>query len=600
MKKPAVDLARLGAAMKKDRLTLRYYREERVEAVRQFAGAHWAEEGTRQQVPVNLLALYTKIIRRSLIAKNPRLMLSTFDGNMKPMVHAMETWANQQIEAVHLEEALVRWVLDALFSIGIIKVALATPVESAREAFTLPAGQPFAEGVDLDDFCCDMHARDFRSLGYIAHRLRVPYEAVKHSPIYDRSRLQVSPQPDDFYNLEGDERISVLGRGFYSNQEEYEDYVNLWEIYLPRQRLIVTAAEDYLTGLAGTPLRVQKWLGPDTGPYHILAFGEVPGNLMPKGPIQDLVDLHRLVNNIYRKMGRQAERQKEVLLVQGGALEDGARIQQASDGEIVRNDNPDRAKVAMFGGVNQQLLQFGIHLKDVNSYVAGGLDLMGGLSPEAKTLGQERMLAENSSATVAELQDLTTNGTARVLSALCWYWWHDPFLEMETVHELPGLADMHIRRSVTPQQRQRMPFEKLQVRVDPYSMKHQTPDSAAAKLLQFVQQVYLPMAQLAIQQGVVLDLQSLLAKLGRYWDMPDLKEILTLQEPPQPQPDQGGAGQPEVPGQPGVNPPAETTRNYVRRSLGGDTASNREATMANMTGGMQQRNGQSQLAGGVS
>lgn len=574
------DLARLGAALKKDRLVLRYYREERTEAVRQFAGAHWAEEGTRRTVPVNLIALYTKIVRRSLIAKNPRFMLSTFDRRNQPIVHAMQAWINKEVEAIHLYKTLARWVLDALFSVGIIKVALSTPADSAKVGWRLDAGLPFAAVVDLDDFAFDTHAHDLMEAGYLGHRFRVPLAAVKDSPVYfKKPREQLVPAVDDFYNLEGDERISVLGKGFYSNVEEFEEHVNLWEIYIPRRKLVVTVAEDSLTGLSGEALRIQKWLGPDEGPYHFLGFGDVPGNAMPKGPIQDLRDLHDQINDVYRKLGRQSQRQKEVLLVQGGAMEDGSRIQQASDGEIVRNDNPDRAKAAMFGGVNQMLLQYGVHLKDLNSYVAGGLDLMGGLSPEAKTLGQEKMLAENSSATMAELQDLTTDGVARVGRGLCWYWWHDPNREMRTIHKLPGLADLHITRRVRPEDRARIHFEDLGLRVDPYSMRYQTPAARVQALNQVVQTVILPLAQLLQQQGIVFDVNAYLNKLAEYLDMPDLAEIVTMQEPPQEAPDQGGAGAGD---EPGVKPP-ETTRNYVRRSVGGTTPDTRAAGLAAAT-----------------
>ena len=77
---------------------LRRYREERREAVRAFVGHHWSEEGSTKRRPVNLIAQYVTIVGRSLIAKNPRVMLSTFDPTVKPTVKALEGWANKEIE----------------------------------------------------------------------------------------------------------------------------------------------------------------------------------------------------------------------------------------------------------------------------------------------------------------------------------------------------------------------------------------------------------------------------------------------------------------------------------------------------------------------
>src|SRR5205085_8976936 len=107
------------------------------------------------------------------------------------------------------------------------------------------------------------------------------------------------------------------------------------EVYLPRHRLVLTLSDDTVTGGAelgagsdGGSLRIQPWLGRDQGPYHILSFGTVPGNAMPKAPVQDLVDLHEAANSAYRKMIRAVGRLKEIAAVQGGATEDGSRTME--------------------------------------------------------------------------------------------------------------------------------------------------------------------------------------------------------------------------------------------------------------------------------
>src|SRR5260370_6344382 len=167
-----VDIDRLCLAMIRSRLMLRRFREERREMVRQYVGNHWSEEGTSEKVTVNLIGLYVSVVGRNLIAKNPRVMLSTFDRQNKPAVSAMQTWCNSEIVRMKMQNTLKRVVLDGLFSLGICKVALATPADSASVAWNLVAGQPFAERVDLDDFVFDMHARDFSECSFIGNRDR--------------------------------------------------------------------------------------------------------------------------------------------------------------------------------------------------------------------------------------------------------------------------------------------------------------------------------------------------------------------------------------------------------------------------------------------
>lgn len=555
--------------------------------VQQFVGRHWSEEAARLPVPVNLIGLYVKIMGRFLIAKNPRVMLGTFYQKDKATVDAMQSWCNKEIVAMDLQATLQRVVTDALFSIGICKVALATPAESAAAGWSLRAGQPFAERVDLDDFVFDIHARSFEEVSYIGHRYRVPLDVVREGREYDKSRKDLTASEDPLFNLEGDERISTLGRGFYGDQhQEVEDMVDLWEVYLPRHRLVYTLANDYLLGPNATgakPLRVQRWIGPDRGPYHIFSYGTVPGNCMPKGPIMDLVDLHEAANRGYRKLIRTMDRIKELGLVSKQGTEDGQRALEANDGDLIGvNDPKNFTQLVMGGAAAQTLLLLATNFKDLFDFMAGNLSLLSGGAPQAKTLGQDRMLQENANGTVADMQDETINKTAGVLRALCWYWHHDPISVRKSLHEIAGVSS--VPRAVTPTQRQQVPFEDMDIGVDPYSMQRQTPQQRMGLLNQVVQQTLMPLLSLLQQQGITFDVNKYLQKIARYQDMPDLAEIITIAEPPAPE---AGGGE-----KPGMAP--QTTRTYNRTDTGpgrtekGNTQNLMNTLMGVNPGGAQQ------------
>lgn len=588
-KSPDLNLPSLCEAIYHARRDLEVFRVERKQAVRQYVGGHWSMEGAPGKVPVNLISLYTNIVGRSLIPKEPRVMMSTFNQQAKPTVKAMQDWANLEIVKMGLDATLQRVVIDSLYSLGICKVALVDPAHSSLWGWNIPAGSAFAERVDLDDFVFDTHARDFREAAFIGHRYRVPLAAVKDDRMYSSARKDLQATEDSNYNREGDIRINTMQRGQNSWKREYEDMVDLWEIYLPRHGVVVTLAHDAVIGSVGgeggsgnpKPLREVDWIGPDEGPYHFLSLGIVPGNAMPKSPIQDLIDLHTVTNELYTKLMRQGERQKEVLAVQGQADVDGKRIMDANDGDIVRLDNPERTKVANFGGPNQSNLQLAIHLKDVFSYMAGNLDAMGGLSPQAKTLGQDKMLMESASRTVTDMQQTAINFVSGVCRALGWYWWHDPKKVMRVEHKVNGLPESAITRSVYPKGSggqlltRDADWDDLNLAVDPYSLQHSTPSQKLSSLMQVVQQVVLPMQPALQQAGVAFDIVKLLTIMGEWMNLPELADIVTIQQPPA-QPE--GPGEPEQPGM-----PASTSREYVRRSLGGDTADTRQKELANMT-----------------
>lgn len=601
MPKYEVDLNRLCTSMQSARMTLRFPRKARKDAVSHYAGSNWSEEN-RQRDPVNLLSLYVSVVGRNLIAKNPRVMLSTFDRDSKPAVKAMERWLNKEIIDMKFANTMRRVVQDALFSIGITKVALATPAESAVGAWNVDAGQPFVQRVDLDDFVFDIHARDFSECSFIGHRYRVPLSAVMDDKKnYKRGRKDLTASTDERFNQEGDERINVMFRGYYGNDEEIEDMVDLWEVYLPRHKLVLTLSEDCLTGAmapahGGEPeaLRTQKWIGPYCGPYHILGFKQVPGNIMPAGPIQDLIDLHIPLNQVMRKLIDQAWRQKDNTFISRGQEGDAGRILTSKDGEIIPVDNPEKIIKVSQGGPNPALFQFFMQLKDIFSWMAGNLDIMGGLSPQAKTAHQDAMLNENSSRGIADMQDTTITYTSSVLESMTWFHWHDPISVQNAPYSVPGLPNISRVQKIhpwnaQPQMDQRtgkmkmplkrsVPWDQLELRLDPYSMAHTTPQQRANDLDGMVKSIIIPMAQMLQQQGVQFDMNAYLEFVAKYRDMPDLSSILTMREPPKVEKATGSS-------ETGVQPAPETTT-HIRQNMPGRTRQGNDMMMQNALAGV--------------
>ena len=587
------ELDRLLMAMSRSRLVLRRYREERARAVRQYVGSHYSDDAVRQKVPMPLIQMYCEIIGSKLIAQNPRVMLGTFAKQNKSAVKAMEAWVNHAIPRMKFADTMQRVVLDALFSIGIAKVALASPANSSVFGWGLKAGEPFCERVSLDDFVFDVHARDFSQVDYIGHRYRVALDVVKRSTLYSSDRKTLSPTTDPLFNREGDERLNVLGRTTIagSDAEEFRDHVDLWEIYLPHTRRIITIADEESQGALGEgfdrrkPLRDQPWVGPPSGPYHVLSFGLVPDNPMPVGPVMHLIDLHEAANENLRKLMRQAANYKQVTFIQGGADEDGNRVLKADDGDIIRVDNPEAISQTQFRGPNADITQFMLALKELFSWTAGNLDIAGGLSPQSKTASQDEMLNQNSSSTIATKQERVINYTTDVISAMCWFWWYHPTGIMTTTTKLPGLPDAAIQRKVYPRgatQPNGLPFpnqrdanfEELDILVDPYSLQHTSPQQKLAAITQIVTQIIIPMQPLLQQQGIYFDVNAFLEHVAKYQNLPDLAEIVSIAEPPQ-----------EI-GEPGKSStemetpkPAETKRTYERTNRSERTESGTNQAM---------------------
>lgn len=572
-KAKSLDYHRLTEARRAARRVLERFRVDRKAAVERYAGPRWTGRSGKDYI--NLLGQFISIMTRRLIPKEPRVMLSTFDVESKPAVSAMETWANLEIERQGLAETFQKIVIDAFFSIGIAKICLTTPEDSALSGWAAPAGSAGLYRVDLDDFAYDHHANDFREAAWICHRYRMPLDIARENPRFDKKlRAALTRSNHERHNESGDERIGELGRGDEGYlEQDFSEYVDLWEYYLPRYQTIATFADD-----GDEPLEEKQWLGPETGPYEFLAFHWVPGNAFPVSPVSWLHNLHILVNNLYAKLARQAERQKSITAAQGAADADGKRVIDANDGEMIRVDNPQHIQQLMMGGPDQRNLAFYMMAAQEFDKHGGNLSLLGGLGAQSPTAKQDAMLNENAGGNLFDKQETANKFLTGCLKKLAWFWWHDPFKVMQTTYALPGMPDKSITRRLTPEQRPWAKWHEIDLRLDVYALQHQTPQGRVAAISSIIKELYMPLAPLAQQQGILLDLRVLFEKIGRYLDQPDLWELLSLVQPPQAQPGVPGG----TPGQQGMGGmPASTSREYVRESRPTRTQQGNEMNMMN-------------------
>lgn len=593
-----VDLAKLCEAIRSSRMVLEPFRVARLNAVRKYAGDQWSTETAFQKRPVNFLSLYVQIMTRSLISHDPRVMLSTKKKEHRAAVSAMEEWCNPEIVRMNLAEALSRGATDAIFGFHAMKVGLATPAESEKSGWSLQAGQPYACPIDLDDWCMDPHARSLHEMAWMGHRSRVLVDSITDSKLYNSVKAKkVQPNPDRQYNEPGDERISMLGRQWVSNDlDEAYDYCDLWEIYLPYEKMIVTMLSedggcphliDY-RGDENAPFAQREYVGPYCGPYHFLSLmPPVAGNAMPKGPIQDLIDMDEALNGLTQKLIEQAARQKEVLGYSGHSDSDVQRVVEARDGEAIRVDSIDKMKPMGFGGPHPANAVFSQQLWEMLNKVGGNVELLGGLGEQSKTATQDKMLNANAGASVKWMQQGMVKHTAKVIESLCWFWHHHPQKVMTSYHPIQGLANP-IERTITPRDRQKVPFESMEISVDPFSLQHSTPSEKMAFMNQIVTQVVTPLMPMMQQQGLGFDMSRFLELIAKFGNFPEMSEIITNLPDPPAAGEEGGGDAPAKPGQ--------TSRTYNRINQSEQTGSGQvkadlQAMMGAPKGGRPSNNG---------
>jgi len=557
------DIIRLSTAVKYSfGKALKPFRDHRLEAIREYVGRHYSDNGTSDRVPINLLELAVNIYLQRLASKAPNVDVSTKFKQLKDKADRFGIALNYLItEEIEFADALEMVVLDAVFSVGIMKVGINnTTVEVG--GILHDVAQAFADHISLDDWVHDMTVKRFEQAQFMGNRYQMPlWQAKELFP--DKADKLISVE-----RRRGQETDRDLSEGESSTIERFNEVVDLWDLWLPQENVVLTCQVDDATGGIAEVLNVVEWTGPEKGPYHFLSFSKVPNNTMPLAPAALWMDLHKLANELFRKLGRQAGRQKTVIGVRGGADADGNRILSANDGDMVRLDDPKAAQEYKFGGIDQESLGFLIMVKDLFAYLGGNLDALGGLGPQAETLGQDQLLTASASQRMQKMQNRTVGFTKRVIGDLGWYQWTDPTTEYAVTKRVPGL-DVAVEDVFGPMDReQASEFMRFNIKIQPYSMQNQTPEMKLMAIKEIFMNFLAPFAPQMAEQGITINFEGLLKLISDLGNLPELNELLDYANPQQQQ----------QPTQPPKQSPV-TTRKYERINRPGATRQGKDQIM---------------------
>lgn len=477
--------------------------QNRVHAVKQFVGMHYSDNGSERRVPTNFLELAVTIYLRLLATRAPRCIVKSKSLELVPFAADLEEVLNQIPGEIGLDRTLRRAVMEALFSMAVVKVGIGETNENAKIG-----DEPFVSLVQLDDYFVDMSARSWEEVQYEGNE-------------YWMDRQQIA----DFYgvSLDADEDSSIStggveqakSVGVNETAKTWSDRVLLRDVYLVREGRLVTYAVNSLKILRDVP-----WDGPEGTPYLKLWFEEVPGNLLPLSPVNTWRDLHELANSLFRKLAKQADSKKSVLAFQGGNDEEIQRFRDAADGDGIRYNGGKPEELAA-GGVDTGNLAFYIQVKDLYNIFAGNLDSLGGLSPQADTATQEKLISEASSARVQDMIDRTVDFAKAIFRRLAWYVWTDPIRERKVTKVASSDLGLAVDVNWTPETRDG-DFLDYNIDIDVFSMQDDSPATRIQKLLSVFERLVLPMQEQLMAQGAYIDMRRLLEYVGKNSNLPEL------------------------------------------------------------------------------
>jgi len=558
---------------------LRPFREKREKLIRQYVGSNYGiGGGSEREIIVNLMYQTAEAYMMTLAAQRPRVMVTSKYPELTWFGNYFEVALNNLVKEIRLEDTLRRSVLDAFFTIGVVKVYAADAglVQLEGEDEWVDPGKPYAENISLDDFVYDTRATAWQKIKFCLNKYRMPYSKFKDDPSFDK-KAKDSIRPDTrspyWHTQEGERPVRSMMTP-EGHEDEYEAMVDLMDVWLPRENQVVT----WPVVSPDVPLRVIDWNGPEGGPFHILSLAaDVPDHIMPISPAMNLAPLNDLINGLMRKQRRQAQRQKDIPFYQSGHHDDAKRIERASDGEWTRVDNPESVNVMKMGGVDQANQAFSISMQDMFDRMAGNLQLMAGLGPQSGTLGQDQLIKASNSKREANMQYRIVRFTTDICRDLGWLLWNDSMMKTEGSYKVGG-RDIPV--AWTPELREG-DWLDYNFEIEPYSMQYKSPSERLQGITNFISQIALPMQPMMQEYGGTIDIQELVEIYADLMDLPRLKQIIKFQEPKQDRP--GPQGQPP-------KQAAHTVRENIRTSVptGGTQESRNNVMQQVLLGGSPQ------------
>ena len=586
------ELIRLNVSIRASYTKLRPFREYRVDRLKHFVGPYFGDDGVGKRQYINFLELAVSIYTRLLAAKTPKVMITTPHQALKPFSIKLKLAVDHLLDEIQFINTLREVVMNAMFDIGVVKLGLNRSASVELGGYYHDIGQPYCDAVHLDDFFWDVTARKYEEVQYVGNKYRLTMNEIKNAGLYDPDVVSlIQPTSQGGESLFGSGSDDRFPEDKNTLDEEFDQSAELVDVWLPKRGLFLTLSlQESLP-----PLAQHEWDGPESGPYEILGFGDVPGSIMPLAPASLWFDMHTLTSSMFRKFAAQAQRQKTILAVQRDAVDDATKTLKAVDGEAVPMDQPGSAKELRYGGIDAATLAFFIQTKDLFSWAAGNLDTLGGLSTSAETLGQEQLMAATSSKRVADMQDRVINFTKRVVKQLAWYLWTDPMIKIPLVKPIPG-ADLALHFELTAEQLEG-DFLDYNIGIHPFSATHQTPASKIQTMDFLLEKLLGPFAPVLMQQGYVPNAEAIVRFYSEMTDTPELNEILTKLTPSQRQMSESDRG-PVTSGSMGK--PASTTRNYVRRNVPGVTRAGKDTSMIQSLLGQNQQPAEAARSGSMS
>lgn len=513
------------------------FRKSRLMFLRNYVGQYYdKEEGSVGTEAVNLIFNAIRTLVPNIVLNHPKHRIRSRYLAHKEYAELLELALNQQDKDLRIRDVYRRIIVDAIFSLGIMKTGLATSDSAIafNEHDHIDVGQIYTEAVDFDNWVVDPQSKEhmFRDAAFMGDRILVPRQQLLDSGLYKNQWIEKLPSAGD--RSQKDKRAHELSQRGIQQEDLYklQDEVEIVEVWVPGADAVLTVPgtrdlklKDYL--------RVEDYYGPDTGPYTLMALTPpVPGNPLPVPSVGVWNDLHTLANRMAKKIIDQAERQKDIIGYKRSAADDAESAMHAADGEAIAMDDPDGIRVHSFGG---QQSKNEVHMQHLTSWfnmMAANPEAVGGQRIDADSATEARILSENASIGLEDMRDMVYTAAQDESRKRAWYLHTDPFIELPLIRRnrveeppirtpagiFPGGTRVEEEQVFLTPEARAGDFLDFNFEIEPESMGRKDSNTRFAEAMDFAVKIMpaaLQAGQSALMLGIPFNVQAFIIRMAK-------------------------------------------------------------------------------------
>lgn len=424
---------------------LENFRAARLLHLRQYVGQYYDQShGLVGSEPLNLMFNAIRVLVPNIVSNFPKNKVTSRYLAYRDYSELLGLALMQNDKELNIRDIYRCALVDSFFAgIGIAKTGMCDSgtVLALDGDDQVDPGQIYTSNVDFDNWVMAPDARRIEESLFAGDKIKcVSRLALLESGLYDNAQIEKLPKSSYSDGEETADQMSM--RSLSPGDKEYDDEVDICELWVPRAQAIVTipGSCDYISD---DFLRVAESNCVDEGPYTYLKITPpVPNNPIPVPLTGIWHDLHVMANRMAKKIMEQADRQKDVIGYKRNAADDAQEALDAEDGEAIAMDDPDGVKVHSFGGqqrsneVHVQQLEVWFNMMAGNPQGVGGVDSKAGSATEAT------ILQGNANIGLEDMKDCVYIFGAAESRKRAWFMHTDPLIEVPLTRRVSGQAMM--------------------------------------------------------------------------------------------------------------------------------------------------------------